>query len=230
MKSATQKPMAKSLVVPIQPFRDLFLGWHTNDQLSIKDLRLKTITLLALTLMLRPSDIATKAVHFDRKTMQQESWLFTTDNITFLDSGEAKIIFHGIKNDTSRTGFDVILQPVTDRKLDPVATLQDYITRTSDFRPNEKPVFLALNPPYAAIAAKTVAGIMNEAIALAGLSGKGYSANSFRPTGANLAVETGCDPEIAMRLGRWKTKSVFYDHYVHAKPPDALSANILLHD
>ena len=44
--------------------------------------------------------------------------------------------------------------------------------------------FLALNPPYAAIVAKTVAGIMNEAIALVGLSGKGYSAKSFRPTGA----------------------------------------------
>ena len=128
IKSATNKPMAKSLVMPVQPFRDMFLGWPSNDLLSIKNLRLKTITLLALTLMLRPSDIAPKAVHFDAQTLQQKSWLFTTDNITFLDSGEAKIIFHGIKNDTSRSGFDVILQPVQERQLDPVQTLHDYIS------------------------------------------------------------------------------------------------------
>ena len=73
VNTATQKTMAKSLVMLIQPFRYLFLAWHTNDQLSIKYLRLKTITLLALTLMLRPSHIAPKAVHFDGKTLQQES-------------------------------------------------------------------------------------------------------------------------------------------------------------
>lgn len=230
IKSATNKPMAKSLVMPVQPFRDMFLGWPSNDLLSIKNLRLKTITLLALTLMLRPSDIAPKAVHFDAQTLQQKSWLFTTDNITFLDSGEAKIIFHGIKNDTSRSGFDVILQPVQERQLDPVQTLHDYISRTHDIRPQEKPVFLALTPPHGAITAKTVAGIMNTAIDLAGLSGQGFSAKCFRPTGATIAVETGCDPEVAMRLGRWKTRSVFFDHYVHSKPPDTFSANILNHD
>jgi hypothetical protein len=230
VKSGTQKSMLKSLVMPVQPFRDLFLGWPSNDLLSLKNLRLKTITLLALTLMLRPSDIAPKAVHFNEKTLQQEAWLFTTDNIMFLPSGQAKIVFHGIKNDSSRTGFDVILQPVPERQLDPVQTLQDYIARTSHIRSQEKPVFLALTPPPGAIAAKTVATIMNEAINLAGLSGKGFSAKSFRPTGATLAVETGCDPEIAMRVGRWKTRSVFYDHYVLAKPPETFSTNILLHD
>lgn len=230
VKSGTRKPMAKSNVMPIQPFRDLFLSWPSNEHLCIKDLRLKTISLLALTLMLRPSDIAPKTVQFDSKTMNQQSWLFTTDNVTFLASGEAKIVFHGIKNDTSRSGFEVILQPVQDRRLNPVQTLRDYIARTSEQRPKQNPVFLALTPPYGPIAARTVAGVMNEAIDLAGLSGQGFSAKSFRPTGATLAVETGCDPEVAMRLGRWKTRSVFYDHYVHAKPPETLSENILLHD
>ena len=84
-----------------------------------------------------------------------------------------------------------------------------------------------LMPSFGTISAKTVANILNEAIDLAGLSGQGYSAKSYGPTGATFAVETGCDPEIAMRIGRWKTRSVFYDHYVHAQPPETYSENIL---
>jgi hypothetical protein len=230
IKSSTQKPMVRSKVMPVQPFRDLFLGWPSNDIISLKQLRLKTITLLSLTLMLRPSDIAPKSVHFDADTLKQSPWLFTTDNITFLSSGEAQIVFHGIKNDTSRTGFEVILTPMEEPKLNPVKTLKDYIERSKHLRSQENAVFLALTQPYGAISAKTVANIMVEAIKLAGLSGRGFSAKSFRPTGATLAVETGCDPEIAMRIGRWKTRSVFYDHYVHSQPPDAFASNILLHD
>ena len=71
---------------------------------------------------------------------------------------------------------------------------------------------------------------MNTTIDLVGLYGQGFPAKCFRRTGATIAVETGCDPEVAMRLGRWKTRSVFFDHYVHSKPPDTFSANILHHD
>ena len=53
---------------------------------------------------------------------------------------------------------------------------------------------------------------------------------SFRPTGATIAIETGCDLEITMRQGRWKTRSVFFDHYVHFKTPVSMSSDILSHD
>ena len=88
IKSSTQRPMSKSSVLPVQPIRDLFLGWPKNDQLSVRQLRLKTITLLALTLMLRPSDIAPKAVKFDGTTLEQKQWIFSTDNVTFLPNGQ----------------------------------------------------------------------------------------------------------------------------------------------
>ncbi len=71
---------------------------------------------------------------------------------------------------------------------------------------------------------------MNEAIRLAGLNNQGFSAKSFRPTGATIAIDSGCDPEITMRQGRWKTRSVFFEHYVHSKPPVSMSSDILLHD
>ncbi|XP_072050326.1 uncharacterized protein [Amphiura filiformis] len=229
VKSSTQKPMAKSLVMPVKPFTALFCDWPENKHLCVKRLRLKTITLMALTLMLRPSDIAPKSVQFNENTCETSRWLFSTENITFTENA-AKIKFHGVKNDTSRTGFEVLLQPVPDVKLNPVRALKDYIEVTQSVRPKDNPVFLSLSQPYGPITAATVAGILNEAIQLAGLGNKGFSAKSFRPTGATVAIETGCDPEITMRQGRWKTRSVFFDHYVHSQPPQSMSCDILNHE
>lgn len=50
--------------------------------------------------------------------------------------------------------------------------------------------------PFTAISASAVAKILEEAIDLAGLSGKGFSAKSFRQTGAIVAIEQGVDPHI----------------------------------
>ena len=69
IKSATLRPMVKAPVMPVDPFLNLFLRWEDNDKLSIKDLRLKTICLLALVLMLRPSDIAPRGHYMDPATM-----------------------------------------------------------------------------------------------------------------------------------------------------------------
>ena len=101
VKSATYKPLNKSCVMPIKPFAELFSQWPDNEKLCIKRLRLKTITLMALTLMLRPSDFGPKSVHFNSETFEQPKWLFSTNNVVFLNSGCAKIVFHGIKNDVS---------------------------------------------------------------------------------------------------------------------------------
>ena len=187
--------------MPIAPFRDLFMGWPDNHKLSIKDLRLKAITLLALTLMLRPSDIAPKSVYFDAVSNTSKPVIFSTDNLCFAE-GNLTVTFHGIKNDTSRSGFEVTIPSSVEEKLDPVQTLHSYIEKTQKYRPEVvKPVFLSLNPPFKAITAPTVSKIMEEAIKLAGLGGVGYTAKDFRPTGATVAIDTDCDPDIVMKLG-----------------------------
>ena len=180
VKSATYKPLNKSCVMPIKPFLELFSQWPDNEQLCIKRFRLKTITLMALILMLNRPDIATMSVHFNSETFQQSKWLFFTNNGFFFDSGCAKIVFHGIKNDSSRLGFEVQMQPTNDPKLNPGHALQVYIARTEDIRPLETPVFLSLVPPFGPISASTVAGILNEAINLSDLNDRGFSAKKFQ--------------------------------------------------
>ena len=53
VKSGTECPMTRSNVMPVENFHKIFTTWPENETLSVKDLRLKTVTFLALTLMLR---------------------------------------------------------------------------------------------------------------------------------------------------------------------------------
>ena len=60
-----------------------------------------------------------------------------------------------------------------------------------------------------------------------GLAGQGFSAKSFRPTGATRAIDGGIDPEIVQKMGRWKCTEVFREHYVHSKTPTIYTKTVL---
>ena len=90
-------------------------------------------------------------------------------------------------------------------------------------------VFVSLNNPHAALNVSTISNVLEEAIVLAGLKGQGFSSKSFQCTGETAAIEAGQDPQIAMKVGRWKTQSVFFEHYVHSRTPASFTADILNH-
>ena len=228
VKSFTRIARTTVNILPREPFNVLFLNWPSDNELTIKRLRIKVITLLAFTFMLRPSDIAPKSVNTDCYGVEQRLQ-FSTNQMEFLEDGGLKITFFGIKNDTHRDGFKVTIPPVSVSKLNPATCLKTYIERTDNIRPKDtKPVFVTNKRPYRGLAASSVAKILEEAIALAGLDRRLYSAKSFRPSGATRAIESGCDPDRARRIGRWKTPSVFFDHYVYDKPAVEYSDNIIL--
>ena len=61
IKSGTVELMKKSEMMPRQPFHELFMSWPENHNLALDQLRPKSITLMALCLMLRPLDFAPRA-------------------------------------------------------------------------------------------------------------------------------------------------------------------------
>jgi integrase len=197
VKSGTTKPMKKSTVLPVDKFMQLFESWDDNSLLSVKLLRLKAVTLLALALMLRPSDVAPNAQMFDSQTLQVQSVVFTKSMLRFTQDGMFVTVF-GVKNDVQRSGFEVFLPKHENEKLDPVRTLWDYVTRTDSVRSGDA-VFLSLNKPYKALSASAVAKVLEESIHLAGHSEMGFSAKSFRPTGATVAIESRIDPKIVQK-------------------------------
>ena len=217
IKAGTTKPMTRSTVLPVTEITNMFMKWGDNKDLSIKHLRLKAITLLALSLMLRPSDVAPKGTIFDQVSETEESFIFSKDMIQFSVAG-MHVTFLGIKNDTDRSGFKVFLPRMNDDILDPVKTLEDYITATDNVR-IDNAVFISLRKPHKALSAPSIAKILEDALASAGLLNKGFSAKSFRPTGATKAIESGVEPDIVQKLGRWKCSEVFKNHYVHSVTP-----------
>ena len=230
IKSGTKSPMVKTPVMPVHVFLSLFNEWPSNDRLSIKDLRLKCICLLALSFMARPSDFAPRACLFDCDSFELSRFILSTDDVVFSDDG-VKFTFHGIKNDYSRDGFSVSMPYRSDNeeKVDPVRALSCYIERTNYVRCtlSEKPLFLTLTRPYKAIEASSVARILNDAIDRAGLKSQGFTAKCFRPTGATNAIKLGLSSDVAKHIGRWKSSDTFEKHYVHTQVPSDYTVNLL---
>lgn len=211
IKSGTTVPMSRSTAMPVKCFSALFLSWPENELLMEKLLRLKSITLLALSLMLRPSDIAPRSVFRDKMSGKVSNNIFSTDRLIFNDDGSAIVTIFGAKNDTDRAGFQIRLPKHDVSKLDPVRTLKDYISRTQKNRcKRTKPVFISLVKPFEVLSAQQISEILNLSIVLAGLDGKGFSAKLFRCTGATAAIEGGQNAEIVRKMGRWKTSHVFF--------------------
>ncbi len=214
-KENTFLPLQRSRIMPIAPFIGLFKSWSTS--LRVEELRLKTLTLFALTTMLRPSDIA-----------PQSGRVFCRSAITSDEEGGLIVYFHGTKNDADQDGFRVHLRPSSDPEVCPVKSLLQYLTRTVvQAKGCGGPVFVSLQPPYSPLSATTIANILNQAITMAGLDRSLYSAKNFRLTGATVAVQTGAEPAQVQALGCWKQPDTFLKHYVHSAPDVNITNKIL---
>ena len=160
--------------------------------------------------MCRPSDLAPKAQLFNPADSSTSNMDLSVDQVLLPNSNDSITIkFLGIKNYRDRLGFEDSVDLDDAFKKHSQVALRSYITRTETFRnPQKRLLFISLYPPYRAISARSVALILEEAISRAALSGQGYSAKSFRPTGATYVVKNN-NPDTVMKVGRWKTKSVF---------------------
>ena len=160
-KAQTTQPMMQSEVMARKPFITMFKEWGENERLSTADLQLKAVTLLALFIMLRPSDIAPRSIHILQQA-KVHSNVFTCDKVFFTDQGMV-LYLHGIKNDYSRDGFCMCVNLASDPVICPVRTLEDYLERTSGAG-HKGPVFVSLKDVYKPITVTVISGILNKAI------------------------------------------------------------------
>ena len=188
---------------------------------------MKAVTLTALSLMLRPSDIAPKSAQIQQGNFVNTQ--FTADRVIFLPDGSAGVYLFGIKNDLHRDGFRVFMRPCSVQKVCPVSALATYMKRNGNNNPDPgRPVFTPLNYPFSNLSAASITNILNKAIQMAGLANQGFSAKSFRPTGETAAIEGGMDPDRVGSTDHWKSQECFETHYVHAKLPEDITDAIFL--
>ncbi len=118
-KVETKAPLQRTGTIPSKTLLHLFQTWPENFALLLQDLRLKAITLLALSVMLRPSDIAPRS-----------GIVFRRSAVTVQEDQSVELYFLGIKNDADRDGFRVFLRRASDTKICPVDALLTYMSRT----------------------------------------------------------------------------------------------------
>ena len=143
-KSGTVKPLQRTKVLPSSAFETLFSTWPDNRELTLNKLRQRAVTLFALVCMARPSDLAPLTQTFMPETGKTIPVSFSTDQLIFNKDGSLTVTFFGIKNDTSRTGFEFRIPP-------------------------GKPVFIALRSPYNALINLSISEILKLSIKDAGL-------------------------------------------------------------
>ena len=73
--------------MPTEEFARLFHSWGDNEQLTLKQLYLKAIKLVALVFMTRPSGLTPKATVFDTKTMSVRTISLSVNNEAFGSDG-----------------------------------------------------------------------------------------------------------------------------------------------
>ena len=77
--------------MPLEPFHKLFEQWPGNEVFELPRLRIKAITLLALALMLKPSDMAPHGETFNAQTGEVDKMTFTSDQLAFEQDGSLTI-------------------------------------------------------------------------------------------------------------------------------------------
>ena len=79
----------------ISPFIDLFATFGDNDTMTLRRLRMKSLTLVALTCMTRPSDLAPKGVTLNKSDLSVNNIVLTLDNVEFREDKSLTIHFLG---------------------------------------------------------------------------------------------------------------------------------------
>ena len=166
--------------------------------LSLKDLTFRLVMLLALANADRASDLWALDVKF--LSMTSEGASFRLASLTKTARPDKPI--------TS------CYSPLPDASLCPVRTLQQYLTRTVNWRESagKSNLFLSLNKPHHPVTSATIARWLKQVLREAGVA-ENFSAHSTRATAVSVAFDKGVPISDIMKTADWSSDSVFKKYY-----------------
>ena len=207
-----------------------------------KELRDRTILLLALCCMSRPSDLSKNVVTRPRLIFGEHKPNQDGSVDKYVD-----IVMLGTKTDTKMDGRKVRVYEVSLAERCPIRHLRAYLQRTMDralrfktIHNEQVPLFLTTES-YArsvkeerGLTADTIASILKHILDLAGIKsvhGQGkISARSIRPTAATQAFAAGISLTDILDTGGWSTESadLLRKHYLRPCRRNNVSSSILM--
>jgi hypothetical protein len=183
----------------VEQVLDLFKKWPEDQGLDLKQLSLKVTTLMALTGVLRRSEL---------QLLRVDEMLDLGDKIQFQVGGLTK---------TRKVGEG----PVTfefwmyehEPKLDVTQSIRAYISRTSRLRKNQSQLLVSFVKPHKAIVACSVARWLQMCMELAGIDTSIYKGHSTKSASVSRAKAGGLSAGEIMARAKWRRESTFRKFY-----------------
>ena len=172
----------------------------SNEALSLKQLSLKLVALLALTRPSRSNDLSNLSL----KAMR-----VLPDGVQFNPVSLSK------QSRPSRPIKPFIFPSFsTDKRLCPKVTIQAYVARTESFRSEGKEkLLLSYVKPHNPISSSSVSRWIVTMLELAGIDTDTFKSHSVRSASATAAASAGITTNQIMEAADWRSESVFERFY-----------------
>jgi hypothetical protein len=181
----------------IDPLLNEVKGWGPNVSLSMKQLTQKTIILLRVATLDRSSDIA----YIKRSSITFHAEYMSVD-------------YHSKKQQRrSDQSFRHVVARLADEVLCPVATTEHYMQRTAQFIRNSRDRLILSVDGSKPLGAERIAKLVLEVMKKAGVDTTIFKAGSLRGAAASQALDHGLPVEDVIRMGQWRSYSVFDRFY-----------------
>lgn len=181
-----------------------------NEDLNLKLLSAKLVTLIALSSLLRVSEIA---------SICRASVSFTSSAVSFQLTKPRKAQHQG--------PLKVISLPTCpERSICPVRSLGSYLYETDPIRTDASAGKLVLSTtfPHHDVTGSTVGRWIKSVMREAGINIETFSAHSARSAAAFKAFARGVPVDSILRSAHWSSNSTFQKFYHKAMIPDVASA------
>jgi hypothetical protein len=177
---------------------DYIRDMNDNERLSLKQLTLKTVSLMALI-----SSQRVQSIH--------------NICLSSMSVDDAKYVFYLGRIKQSRPSFKSLYMTLSkfpdEEKLCIFKCLSEYLKRTEDIRNGCDKVFISYLKPHKHVTKSTIARWIKTFLGLAGVDIKKFSAHSTRAASSSAAKQNGVPIREILNKAGWSSEKTFLKFY-----------------
>lgn len=182
---------------------DLFLKWPENNQLSLKQLTMKSCGLLAILSGQRVQTLS----------------LISLSDIRINENTIEIYVKETIK--TSRPGTvqpNIVLPafPINDR-LCPVKAVTEYIAKTKSLRGSVEQLWISYEKPHSFVKTQTISRWLKSVLFESGIDISIFKSHSFRHASTSKAFEAGVNVDVIFASAGWNERSKVFANFYKCK-------------
>ena len=182
---------------PVDKLLEFLKSWHPLSSLSLKQITLKTISLIALSSSDRGQTLHLASV---------KSMVILEDRIQF-------IVREKVKN-TRKTIRPTIINCLSSniQELNVAQYVKAYIELTKDFRGEDGQLFISWASKRP-VSRQTLARWLKTVLDLAGIDTSTFKSHSYRGAGLSKAFQRGASLHEIVKAGNWSNPNIFKSYY-----------------